>query len=357
MSNEMLDAFTRHQIFVQRYATGQAKNFDAYLRRADKVIRDVLSAQDDVISSRKALASVIADITAGIGKDGVYGDYVQLLEADLADFAGEEIGFTVKTLENGTTAAVLAPEAAAVVAATYRVPLGLPGAMPPLLDGFIKQLTTTEVRRINNVITSGFSEGRTTMEMTRQIRGTRANRFNDGILATTQRNAYAIARTSVNHVATQAREASYSDNDDILDGVEWSSTLDRSTSDVCRFYDGKIFPANEGPRPPAHVGCRSATLPVVKPSLSIFAGNEERVSVGADGPKVVTSSKYYTWLKTQPAAFQDDVLGVSKGKLFRNSGLSPDEFKRLTSNSFGKSLTLKEIKAKDAKAWGDANLD
>ena len=101
MSNDMLDAFTRHQIFVQRYATGQAKKFDAYLRRADRVIRDVLSAQDDVISSRKALASVIADITSGIGKDGVYGDYVELLEADLADFAGEEIGFTVKTFRWG----------------------------------------------------------------------------------------------------------------------------------------------------------------------------------------------------------------------------------------------------------------
>jgi len=357
MSNEMLDAFIRHQIFVQRYGTGQAQKFDSFLRDADRVIRDVLSAQDDVISSRKALASIIADITSGVGKSGVYGEYVELLEADLADFAGEEVGFSVKTLADGTTAAVVAPEAAAVMAAAYRKPMGLPGAMPPLLDGFIKQLTTTEVRRINNVITAGFSEGRTTAEMSRQIRGTRANRFNDGILATTQRNAYAIARTSINHVATQAREATYSDNGDILDGVQWSSTLDNRTSNICRFYDGKVFPPNEGPRPPAHVNCRSATLPSVKPSLSIFAGNEERVSIGADGPEVVKASKYYTWLKTQPAAFQNEVLGVSKGKLFRNAGLSPDEFRKLTSNNFGKPLTLAEIKRKDAAAWGSANLD
>lgn len=357
MSNEMLDKFTRHQIFLQRFATGEANKFDPFLRDADKVIRDVLSAQGDVIPTRKALAGVIRDITEGVGRNGAYGEYVAQLETDLSELAEVETAFTVRTMQTGVEVVVASPELAGVIRAAYTVPMGLGGTLPPLLNGFINQLTTQEVTRINNVIRTGFSEGQTVAEMTRIIRGTRANRFNDGILATTQRNAYAIARTSVNHMATQARNEVYAENDDILDGVEWSSTLDNKTSNICRFYDGKIFPTDSGPRPPAHVSCRSAILPAVKKELSIFAGNEERISVGADGPKVVTASKYHTWLKTQPAAFQGDVLGIQKAKLFRDGGLSPDKFRKLTSDNFGKPLTLSEIKAKDATAWDKANLD
>ena len=355
MSNEMLDAFTRHQIFLQRFAAGEGKKVDPYIKTADRLMREILLDAGEDIPTKKALSEVTRAIRSDVGS--TYDEYVELLLSDMDELAEAEAAFTVRTMESGVDVVVASPELPAVLRAVYTTPMAIGGTMPDLLRPFTASWSVTETQRINKVITKGFIEGNTTAQMVREIRGTRANRFKDGILETSRRNAQAIARTAVNHTATQARESTYRANDDILDGVEWSSTLDNKTSAICRRYDGQIFPVDEGPRPPAHVSCRSATIPAVKPELSLFAGNEERVAVGADGPETSTVGQYYTWLRTQPAAFQNEVLGVSQGKLFRNGGLSPDEFRKLTTTNFGKPLTLAEIKAKDSTAWNKANLD
>jgi len=40
-------------------------------------------------------------------------------------------------------------------------------------------------------------------------------------------------------------------------GVErWQSMQDNRECPGCRFLDGLVFPAGEGPRPPLHAGCR-----------------------------------------------------------------------------------------------------
>jgi len=53
----------------------------------------------------------------------------------------------------------------------------------------------------------------------------------------------------------------------------------------------------------------------------------------------------------------NSLLGKSQAQLFRKGGLSAEQFRKLTSSKFGQPLTLQEIKAKDADAWRDANLD
>lgn len=73
-----------------------------------------------------------------------------------------------------------------------------------------------------------------------------------------------ILRTGVNHVSTQAREATYAENAAVIKGIQWVSTLDIRTSEICRSRDGMVFPINEGPRPPAHIRCRSTTVPVLR---------------------------------------------------------------------------------------------
>ena len=69
---------------------------------------------------------------------------------------------------------------------------------------------------------------------------------------------------------------------------------------------------------------------------------------GADGGTQVNADvNYYDWLKSQPAAFQDDVLGNTKGAIFRNAGLSTDQFKAATVDRYGNPLTLGQMAEKD----------
>ena len=58
---------------------------------------------------------------------------------------------------------------------------------------------------------------------------------------------------------------------------------------------------------------------------------------------------YHQWLKQQPAWFQDERLGKTKGLIFRNAGLSPEEFRKITVDDLGRPLTIDEMKAADKR--------
>ena len=73
-----------------------------------------------------------------------------------------------------------------------------------------------------------------------------------------------------------------------------------------------------------------------------------RSAKGADGGTQVNADvSYYDWLKSQPAAFQDDVLGKTKGAIFRNAGLSTEQFKAATVDRYGNPLTIEQMAEKD----------
>ena len=63
--------------------------------------------------------------------------------------------------------------------------------------------------------------------------------------------------------------------------------------------------------------------------------------------QVPASLTYEQWLRGKPAAFQDEVLGRSKGALFRNGGLTLDRFVHRD----GSELTLAELRAKAPEAF------
>lgn len=68
---------------------------------------------------------------------------------------------------------------------------------------------------------------------------------------------------------------------------------------------------------------------------------------------VPAKTTYGEWLRKQPVAFQDDVLGTSKGKLFRDGKLPMDRFVDMQS---GREFTLDELKRREAEAWAKAGL-
>jgi len=158
-----------------------------------------------------------------------------------------------------------------------------------------------------------------------------------------------MVRTAINHTVTAAREIYYEQNDDIVKGVQWVSTLDGRTSAICRARDGEVYPQGKGPRPPAHIGCRSATVPVIKSlrELGLDVDDVPESTRASMNGQVSGSETYQTWLKKQPAAFQDDVLGKTKGQLFRKGGVTLDRFV----DRNGVELNLDDLQKTEAAAF------
>lgn len=168
--------------------------------------------------------------------------------------------------------------------------------------------TTNRTMRAINL---GLTRGESIQDITTRVRGQ---------LVISRNEAMTITRTAVNHVSAQARELTYAENDDIVKGVQWVSTLDGRTSMTCMSLDGQVFPNDSGPRPPAHFNCRSTTVPVLKSwqELGIDAADLGPSTRASMNGQVSDKLNYDEWLRTQPSSFQNEVLGPARAKLFRD---------------------------------------
>jgi SPP1 gp7 family putative phage head morphogenesis protein len=225
-----------------------------------------------------------------------------------------------------------------------------------LLEPFTASWGAKALTRIEGAIRTGYAQGKTTDQIVRTIRGTKSANFQDGILGgETKRDAAAVVRTAIQQTSTAAQMATYQANDDIVEGYQWISTLDSRTTSQCRALDGRIFKLGQGPLPPIHVNCRSTTIPKLK-GVDLLS-TATRASKGAEGGQQVPASEtYYEWLKRQPADFQVDALGKERAQLFRNGGLSADDFARLSLDKNFQPLTLEQMRQKNPAAFARAGL-
>jgi len=250
MGDFLLDATTRHQIYLQRLARYNANQFDPVLKRVDKIIRDELSKSDQ-ITTTKQLNAIVKRIRKEVGAQ--YADWTDSLIGELEKLVEQEGDFTVKTLQQAvkSTANVQTPPLSSLLQYARARPLQTSeSGESTQLEPFIKSMTPRETRRILGVIRNGYYQGETNSQIIRRIRGTREKRFTDGILNTTRRHAEAIAITGTNHAANSAKTGVFAKNKDILAGWMFASVLDDRTTNVCRFHDGEIFPIGKGPVPP-----------------------------------------------------------------------------------------------------------
>jgi SPP1 gp7 family putative phage head morphogenesis protein len=221
------------------------------------------------------------------------------------------------------------------------------------LPEFLQAWTDAELNRLNNIVQKAWGEGSTVNDLVRAIRGTKAQNFRDGILELTRRNAEAIARTSIQHVASTGRMATWEENKDIVKGYEWISTLDSRTTTICRSLDHQSFKLGEGPVPPAHINCRSTTIAELDSSLDFL---DQGATRSAQFGPVDADLTYYEWLKLQPETFQDSVLGAERGKLFRDGGLTSERFAALNLGRNFQPLTLAEMQALEPNAFEKAGV-
>jgi SPP1 gp7 family putative phage head morphogenesis protein len=175
----------------------------------------------------------------------------------------------------------------------------------------------------------------------------------DGILQVDRHHAAVLVQTSVADVAAKARELVYGKNEDLVKSVQWVATLDARTCEECMGYDGQTFKVDDGPRPPAHANCRCTTVPVLKSwrEMGVDLDEFEGARASLDG-QVADTVTYGTWLKGQPMAVVREALGATRARLFMDGGLTVDRF----TDRFGRSLTLAQLKVRNAKAFTAAGV-
>ena len=355
MPTILTDIAVQRQVLLERLKASEVRKFTKTLSDLDKYIRDQLSGTRLTDFRRSRLEAQLAGMRQVMV--GQYDEYIAGLNSTLEGLATASGNFEANTLKayapSGLGIALPAP-GQAWAAATVN-PLVMNGANgAPLLDSFMKDWRTGDADMVTNAIRQGYLLGETNGQIISRIRGTAAARFSDGVLAKSRHHAETVTRTAVQHVANQARAAAWEANSDIIEEYQWVSTLDSRTTPICRDRDLQKFAVGKGPLPPAHPNCRSTTVAVIGGEFGRLL-DEDATRASVDGP-VPAGESYYDWLKRQDPEFQDIALGPTRGQLFREGGLSVEEFGRLQLNKNFEPMTLEQMRQVNPEAFRKAGL-
>lgn len=340
----------RFQVQLEGLKTSNFREYNRISKNLEEVFRSAVGTTEITEMSRRQIESLIKKILLEQGDyiDDAVDDLIDSLQ-DLAKYSYE---FEAGAIVAGSTVEVIS-ERVKIADLWKKVeehPLSIDGSLMP---HWMDKLSQVQLDATENLIRKSFAEGLTNRQMFQAFRGTKANRYTDGIVAKIGRSNETVIRTVMQHVNSVSRMKVWEDNDDIVKGYRWVSTLDSRTSSRCRTLDGEEFEIGKGPLPPIHPNCRSTTVPVLDPVFEELRGGLTRAS--ASGP-VRQTTTYYEWLQKQSAQFQENVLGETRAKLFRDGGISSAEFARLQLNRFFEPLTLEEMRRLKPLAFERAGI-
>lgn len=368
----------RNQVNVQRYTQGQLNQIRKLLREAEiDLTRQLFDAATEAGKFRlKDMLGAVSRYSQEVEKQ-MFGHAQQ----NLGDFARQQAGTAYtdieKTLEQfaninagavGARINLTTPDFGLIAKAATSKPIH-----GKLLREWWKEWGAGTRAAVAQQVRLGIVENESIDSIVRRIVGTKARNFRDGILAVKRRHAEALVRTSVNHVATQAKNDVYQANDDVVEAVEWNATLDSKTTPICQARDGKrtaiggraqsSIPASRRlkpatARPPAHIGCRSTVLPVITDWEALGLKNPPAGTRASLNGQVADDLDYEKWLRGHGGTksgrrFIRSILGRKKTELFLKGKLSLTRFVDLKGNAY----TLIDMKRLNPKAWKVAFSD
>lgn len=392
VNEELHDAMVRHQTYLMRYSGYVRNRIQTILDAtesdlADKIRGRLANAPGGLagpyeVRRMQALQDQLVTIRQGAWDKSTDELKTEMTQLSLAESV--TLGGTIK---------LLLPVTINIVQPSARLLRSIALSRPfhgRILGDWAKDMAGDDIRRIHGAIQVGMTEGQTTEAIVRRVIGTRALAYKDGVTALTRANVNSIVRTAVNHIANHSREAWMQENTDVITSERFVATLDSRTTPECQAEDGKEYEIGTGPVPPLHFGCRSLRVAVIDGTLAgdrpakpftedqlarEFAGengfddvsNRDDLPHGTKGDfdkwsrgrirelvgPVPAMTTYQTWLEGQSASFQNDVLGQTKGKLFRDGGLKLDRFV----NRQGDELTLHELAGREIQAFRAAGLN
>lgn len=357
VNEQLLDASISHAIDLRGYSNSVVLRMIAILNKADKhlsaAITDALLRLPQEAFTVRRLDAMLVNVNA-LNKEA-YKALQDNLTEELRSFVDYEAQYQADLFKSilpvQISVASVAPAAvyAAAMARPFQVSKG--GAVP--LNEYLAGLSENRAKMVRDAIRLGYITGETNDQIVRRIVGTKTLNYSDGLMDISRRHVDGMVRTAISHTSSFTRHRFYEANSEIAKGWKFVATLDGKTSPVCRANDGKVFSLGEGPVLPLHIGERSTDVSVLKSwkELGIDLPEFEpstRASMDGQVPETLT---YQTWLERQSAARQDEILGPTRGKLFR-AGETVDRFV----DKNGRTLTLDQLRKRDSELFQKAGL-
>lgn len=337
------NSFARRQLYFERAKTALHREYGTVTGNLVRTLTRELSRRQLAnlgVYTKGQLRALIRNVLEQFDKESgkFFDDVMEWLGIAVED----EATFTVATMdlalgrEDTTVPTAGSDLSSGIIAAT-----GL-GAVATLRD-----FNRTQRNTVRKHIQRAWANKLSVQDTIRMVQGTRSRRFRDGLVARMQRFAEATVSTVAQFGESVGRSSGMQPFLDVVIGYTWVSILDGKTSTICRSLSGRVFRFGQGPIPPVHLNCRSHIEPIFR-SNTVFART--------GGQVIAAGETYYSWLRRQTRQFQDDVLGPTRGDLFRNGGLTSDQFSRLNLNRQFEPLTLDEMRARQPEAFREANV-
>lgn len=388
-NEQFLDAMIRHQTYLLRYS--------GYVRN---LINGILDKTEADLAEK--ILGRLANAPGGLNTP-VEWRRLQTLVDQIATIRGRAWDKVDEVFEDQMTQLALAESVSLAGIVQLTLPVQIDVVQPSarllrsialarpfqgkLLREWVDGMEDEDIRRIHGAIQTGMTAGESMQQITSRVIG---NRSLEGITQMTRQQVQAVVRTAVMHVSNHSRNAWFAENNDVVTQEYFVATLDSRTTPICRANDGKVFELGKGPLPPLHYQCRSLRIahldgvlagdrpakPFVERELvQEYADqngmkgvrNRDDLPHGTKGDfdkwsrgrirelvgPIPASTNYQQWLKQQSKAFQDDTMGVTKARLFRDGDLPLDRFV----NRNGDELTLSELASTEKEAFRAAGLN
>lgn len=329
-------AHIKHQIDMLRLSEGLNRDVRPLFTSLQRELLAELNMQDLSSYRRQRLSHLLSFANSAI--ESTYtsaNDQYSLFADDVAEFEQAFTQQTVKSAVGVDLGTTLTAKQLSTIAGDTLI-LGNPAS-----EWWSRQ-SSSLTQQFSDQMRIGFLEGEGSAALGRRVRQ---------VMGVSRREAETLARTSVQAVANEVREAVIAENGDLIQGYIHTSTLDNRTSMVCIERDNLKWNNKKEPvghnkpfrRPPLHYNCRSTLIPWLKsfndlsPKIQNDIPEGTRASMNGSVPQ---SMSYGKWLKTQPKSVQVEVLGKKRWELWQKRQLS---LRQLT-NQQGRPLTIQQIK-------------
>jgi SPP1 gp7 family putative phage head morphogenesis protein len=227
----------------------------------------------------------ISDVLSGFGED----------VADLTEARQKEVLASGQAMAEGQIRARVSGSFDRLPADAFEQLAGRLSDGTPLKERF-RKLGPEAARRFEETLTTGLAKG----ENPRVI----GKRLSEG-LGIARYDATRIARTEVLQAYRTAGRETYKASGVVL-GWRWLATKGSRTCPVCLAMHGRVFTLDTPFG--SHPQCRCTQVPVL------------------EGEEMVDEPSYEGWLKAQPKAVQEKILGTAAAGMFRAEEIGLDDF-------------------------------
>jgi SPP1 gp7 family putative phage head morphogenesis protein len=325
MPSDVTGDVVRNLIAIRRLSNGLAADVSDDVRAlVDEFVAELMRG-DPTAVTRNVYRQARIDAVLAKFREVAAGRYPEMrrrLEAALARIGKQQAGWAASTLDRGVgEIGAVEVRLTGIGLDRFRTITRTEPFHGRLMREWFSSHQNRTLGLVRQQVRLGMVQNESIGDIVRRIRGRSvgSGRFSGGVLATSTRDAEAIARTAVNFISNRGHIEAYEANADVLTGVQFTATLDSRTTPICASHDGRVWAMDDPGKmvPPLHVNCRSVLVPVVDwKSLGVDPPDEgTRASAGGQVP---SSTTYADWFRRQSKTEQDRIIGPARAELFRS---------------------------------------